>query len=243
MENSQDIPDNIPCPYCSAANPPDGEFCMACYKQLHIPAEVRAAAKARKIMAAASGARPAAAPSEATGTRPASRLWARAAIISGLFLFYTRWLARENYFSPLDFVNLAFHEAGHVFLGFFGRFISMLGGTVFQLLIPAVCLVHLKRRGANLGWQLCLFWLGQSLLNVSIYAGDAVKQALPLVGGGEHDWNYLLTELGLIAHPEGVARLIFLAGSAVIFYSFYLIGLDAKAREPLELGNGRRGPW
>lgn len=235
MENTPEVPDNIPCPYCGAANQSDGEFCAACYKQLHIPAEVRAAAKAVKIMAA-SGARPAAAP--ATGeTRPACRLWARTAIIAGLFLFYTRWLARENYFSPLDFVNLAFHEAGHVFLGFFGRFISMLGGTVFQLLIPAVCLVHLKRRGANLGWQLCLFWLGQSLLNVSIYAGDAVKQALPLAGGGEHDWNYLLTELGLISHPEGVARLIFLAGSAVIFYSFCLIGKDAQNREPLEWGN------
>ena len=242
METQQDIPDNIPCPYCGEANPPDGEFCAACYKQLHIPAEVRAAAKAGKIIAAASGARPAAEP-VAGETRPASRLWARAAMISVLFLFYTRWLAKENYFSPLDFVNLAFHEAGHVFLGFFGRFISMLGGTIFQLLVPAVCLVHLMRRGANLGWQLCLFWLGQSLLNVSIYAGDAVKQVLPLVGGGEHDWNYLLTELGLLAHTEGVARLIFLAGSAVIFYSFYLVGKDAQTREPIELGNAQRGMW
>ena len=242
MEIQPDIPDSIPCPYCGAANPPDGEFCMGCYKQLHIPAEVRSAAKARKIMAAASGTRPAAAP-ETSEARPPSRLWARGIIIAGLFLFYTRWLAKENYFSPLDFVNLAFHEAGHVFLGFFGRFISMLGGTVFQLLIPAVCLVHLKRRGANLGWQLCLFWLGQSLLNVSVYAGDAVKQALPLVGGGEHDWNYLLTELGLLAHPEGAARLIFLAGSAVIFYSFYLIGKDAQTREPIELGNAQRSMW
>ena len=242
MEIQSDIPDNIPCPYCGAANPPDGEFCAACYKQLHIPAEVRTAAKAGKIIAAASGARPAAEP-VAGETRPASRLWARAAMISVLFLFYTRWLAKENYFSPLDFVNLAFHEAGHVFLGFFGRFISMLGGTIFQLLVPAVCLVHLMRRGANLGWQLCLFWLGQSLLNVSIYAGDAVKQVLPLVGGGEHDWNYLLTELGLLAHTEGVARLIFLAGSAVIFYSFYLVGKDAQTREPIELGNAQRGMW
>ena len=242
MENEQDLPDNIPCPYCGAANMTHSEFCAACYKQLHIPAEVRAAAKARKIIAAASGARPPAAP--VTGeTRPASRLWVRAAIISGLFLFYTRWLAKENYFSPLDFVNLAFHEAGHVFLGFFGRFISMLGGTIFQLLIPAVCLVHLKRRGANLGWQLCLFWLGQSLLNVAVYAGDAVKQVLPLVGGGEHDWNYLLGELGLLAYTEGVARLILLAGSAVIFYSFYLIGKDAQNREPIELGNAQSGMW
>lgn len=239
MENQQDIPDTVNCPYCGAGNAPDSEFCGACYKKLHIPAEVRAAVKAGKLIAAASGGLPPIAP-EPGAARPASRLWARVIIISGLFLFYTRWLGKENYFSPLDFVNLAFHEAGHVFLNFFGRFISMLGGTIFQLLIPAVCLVHLKRRGANLGWQLCLFWIGQSLLNVSIYAGDSIKQALPLVGGGEHDWNYLLGELGLLPHTDGVAKFIFLCGSAVIFYSLSLIARDAKTREPIELGNS---PW
>jgi len=236
MEEQQELPDNIPCPYCGAANLPDSEFCGACYKNLHIPGEVRAAVKVRKILAAGSssslpGAR------EPGEPRPAIRLWARVIIISGLFLFYTRWLKNDNYFSVMDFVNLPFHEAGHVFLGFFGRFISVLGGTIFQLLIPAVCLVHLLRRGANLGWQLCLFWIGQSLLNISIYAGDAIRQALPLVGGGEHDWTYLLTETGLIAHTDGVAKFIFLCGSALIFFSFYLIGLDAKTREPIELGN------
>ncbi len=236
MEEPQEIPDNIACPYCGAANATDSEFCGACYKQLHIPAEVRAAVKVKKILAAASPAAAPADPEAEGGQRPAARMWIRAGIIAGLFMFYTRWLREENYFSPLDYVNLAFHEAGHVFLGFFGRFISMLGGTVFQLLIPAVCLVHLMRRGANLGWQLCLFWLGQSLLNISMYAGDAVKQSLPLVGGGEHDWNYLLTETGLLAQTGLVAKLIFLGGSAVIFYSFYLIALDAKNREPIELG-------
>jgi hypothetical protein len=57
------------------------------------------------------------------------------------------------------------------------------------------------------------------------------------VGGGEHDWTYLLTAAGLIAHTDGAAKFIFLCGSAVIFWSFYLIGRDALAREPLELGN------
>ncbi|MDD5209325.1 MAG: zinc ribbon domain-containing protein [Elusimicrobiales bacterium] len=241
MKNDPEIPEKTACPYCGAANSLEDEFCGACYKLMHIPAEVRAAVKVKKILAAASPA--AAAAPEAAGGRPAVRLWLRAALIAGLFLFYTRWLGKENYFSPLDYVNLPFHEAGHVFLGFFGRFIMFLGGTVFQLLIPAVCLVHLRRRGANLGWQLCLFWLGQNLLGISIYAGDAVTQALPLVGGGEHDWNYLLTAAGLIEHAAGVARVIFLGGSAIIFYSLYLIGLDAKNREPLEWGNTQGPVW
>ncbi len=230
--------ETVKCPYCGAENPLDSEFCRACHKKLMIPAAVRAEVKIRKFMGSQFPAPPA--PSCAVEALPASRLWARLLIISGLFLFYLQWLREKDYFSPLDLINLPFHEAGHIFLGFFGRFIMMAGGTIFQLLIPAVCLVHLMRRGANLGWQLCLFWLGESLLNISVYAGDAVKQALPLVGGGEHDWTYLLTETHLIAHTEGVAKLIFLAGSAVIFYSFYLIAKDAKNREPLELGNT---PW
>ncbi len=234
MEESSDT---AACPYCGAGNPLDNEFCGACYKNLHIPAGVRAEAKVRKLM---SGTRARSAASAAE-SRPAVRLWARALLVAGLFLFYLQWFKKENYFSPLDFVNLGFHEAGHIFLGFFGRFIMFLGGTLFQLLVPAVCLLHLKRRGANLGWQLCLFWLGENLLNISIYAGDAIKQTLPLVGGGEHDWTYLLTETGLIAHPAGVAGVIFLAGSAVIFLSFWFIGLDALAREPLELGTLDRG--
>ncbi len=229
-----ELPENVKCPNCGAGNAADSEFCGACYKNLHIPAEVRAEVKIKKIIAGA------AAPAwngTPAAERHAARLWGRLILIAGLALFYLQWFTHKNYFSPLDFINLAFHEAGHVLLGFFPRFIVMAAGTLSQLFFPAVCLVHLMRRGANLGWQLCLFWIGESLLNISVYAGDALDQALPLVGGGEHDWTYLLTEIGLIAHPRGVERAIFLAGSAVIFWSFYLIGKDALARESLELGN------
>ena len=59
---------------------------------------------------------------------------------------------------------------------------------------------------------------------------------LPLVGGGRHDWTYLLTETGLIAHTAGVARAIFLAGSAVIFWSLWLIIRDARTGEPFRPG-------
>ncbi|HCC47995.1 MAG TPA: hypothetical protein DEQ38_07775 [Elusimicrobia bacterium] len=235
MENSRDLPDGLKCPYCGAHNSLESEFCGACYKNLRVPKEVRAEAKVRRILEG--GAEAAAPGPSAAQERPASRLWGRVALICGLFVFYLQWFKAGNYFSFLDWINLAFHEAGHVFLSFFGRFIHMLAGTVFQLLIPALCLLHFRRKGANLSWQLCLFWIGQSLLNVSIYAGDAIKQELELVGGGEHDWTYLLTELGLIGQTAAVGKFIFLLGSAVIFYSFYLIALDGKNREPYELGD------
>jgi hypothetical protein len=234
MNALSDLPENVKCPYCGANNAAYNEFCVACYKKLHIPAEIRAEVTAQKTLKSAFSGAPS--PVSAMELRPAFRLWFRLALVAGLFLFYLQWLKKDNYFSPLDFINLPFHEAGHVFLGFFPRFVMMLGGTIFQLLIPAVCLVRLRMRGANLGWQLCLFWIGESLLNISIYAGDAIAQALPLVGGGEHDWTYLLTETGLIGHTVLVGKTIFLAGSAVIFWSFYLMGKDARNRETIEFG-------
>jgi hypothetical protein len=240
MDNGTDL---VKCPYCGATNTLESEFCGTCYKKLMVPPEVRAEAMAARLMAQAVREGPfsdhagrGAAPPQAAQSA-AVRRWGRAGLAAGLFLYYTRWLAEPEHFSYLDFVNLGFHEAGHIFLGFFGRFIMFCGGTIFQLLFPALCLAHLRRRGANLGWQLCLFWLGENLLNISVYAGDAISQTLPLVGGGEHDWTYLLTETGLIAHTAGVSRLIFLCGSAVIFWSLYLIGSDALKGEPVELGS------
>jgi len=229
-------PEKINCPYCGKENLLESEFCWACYKNLRVPKETRDEQKLFKSLAGLGGGgvmEPGpvnAASSESFAwilSGPAGAL-GRFVLVAALFLFYLRWFKIENYFSPLDYLNLAFHEAGHLFLGFFGRFIMMLGGTVFQLLFPAVCAVHLWRRDSRLGWQLCVFWFGESLLNISVYAGDAIKQALPLVGGGEHDWTYLLTATRLIAHTPAAAKVIFLSGSAVIFWSLYLIGRDGE---------------
>ena len=38
----------------------------------------------------------------------------------------------------LDRVDLVFHEAGHLIFGFFGEFIGVLGGSLMQVLIPAI---------------------------------------------------------------------------------------------------------
>jgi hypothetical protein len=119
----------------------------------------------------------------------------------------------------LDHVNLAFHEAGHVVFGIFGEFIQYLGGTLSQLMWPLVCLVHFRRRGEPFAADLCLWWTGENLLNISSYAADAIKQELPLVGGGVHDWTWLLTETGLIARTPVVAGSIAFAGALVCFWA------------------------
>jgi len=45
----------------------------------------------------------------------------------------------------LHLPNLVFHEAGHIILSPFGRFLGVLGGSLMQVLIPCVCAVAFVR--------------------------------------------------------------------------------------------------
>ncbi|MCK5357196.1 MAG: hypothetical protein KAJ48_02275 [Elusimicrobiales bacterium] len=231
MENKQN-PENFKCPYCGADNSISSEFCTLCYKNLRIPKKTRAQDKLKKVVKEKLNLKD---ENKSEEKKEAKNFWIRMAIIAGLFIFYTQWLRKEYHHSFIDYVNLAFHEPGHIVFAPFGRFLMMAGGTITQLLVPALCLFHFRRRGSNLGWQLCLFWIGQNFLNISIYAGDAIRQALPLVAGGVHDWTYLLTATGLIAHTHFIGKLIFFLGSVIIFLSFYFIARDAIKHKPIKL--------
>jgi hypothetical protein len=120
----------------------------------------------------------------------------------------------------LDYVNLAFHEAGHLFLAFAGTTMHFLGGTLGQLAVPLALAARFLFFGERqtFGAALCLWWCGQSLINVSIYMADARELALPLVGGGDHDWNELFFRFGLLAEPSvrKIAGATHAAGLAVM---------------------------
>ena len=99
----------------------------------------------------------------------------------------------------LDWVNLAFHEAGHLFLSPFGSTLHLLGGTLMQLFVPALLAAYfLVARSSPLGAALGAWWLGESLINVSVYMADARDMRLELVGGGEHDWTQIFYQFGLL---------------------------------------------
>jgi hypothetical protein len=100
----------------------------------------------------------------------------------------------------LDLVNLAFHEAGHLFLTPFGSTVHYLGGTLGQLAVPALLAAYflLVGQASPLGAAVCAWWFGENLVNISVYMADARDLALPLVGGGDHDWNELFYRFGLL---------------------------------------------
>lgn len=128
--------------------------------------------------------------------------------------------SREGWVPLLDGVNLVFHEAGHPLFSPFGETLHLLGGTLMQLLVPLAV--------AGSGWwkrQVGLtafggFWAAQNLHNIARYLGDARALELPLVGGGEHDWNLLLGGWGLLHRDTAVAQAL---------HGFGWIGMIAAA--------------
>jgi predicted RNA-binding Zn-ribbon protein involved in translation (DUF1610 family) len=113
---------------------------------------------------------------------------------------------------------LVFHEAGHVIFRLFGHFMTVVGGTLGQLLMPLVLLVALLRTNRDpLGASLALWLLGVSLLDVAPYVYDALQPRMILLNGasgeaGGHDWIYILSELGLLQRAHLLGSLIYWLG-------------------------------
>ncbi|HKW41365.1 MAG TPA: hypothetical protein VJN39_08950, partial [Gemmatimonadales bacterium] len=74
-------------------------------------------------------------------------------------------------------------------------------------------------RGDRHAAMVALWWVAQNLWNVSVYVQDARAEELPLVGGGEHDWNYLLGRLGLLNQDHQIGAAIRVLGILVYAWS------------------------
>ena len=92
----------------------------------------------------------------------------------------------------LDTINLFIHEAGHLFFKILGQWLYILGGSLVQVLLPLALLVVVWRGNVSQIWYPG-FWLGESMVNVSVYIKDAPYRRLKLLAQGLiHDWNWLL---------------------------------------------------
>jgi hypothetical protein len=175
-------------------------------------------------------------------------LYARAFLLLLLFLWsWWFWLSppEANYAgrSFMHLVNLPFHEAGHVFARPLGSFMTSLGGSLNQILMPLVCaVVLLVKTRDGFGASVALWWMGESFMDLAPYIGDARSMSLMLLGGntgysspyGFHDWNYLLTEAGLLEHDALLAGLS--AWSGVL-----LMAVSVAWGAAILLRAGRRG--
>jgi hypothetical protein len=140
-------------------------------------------------------------------------------IVALLASVYFFWCAYEpTQWHLIDGVDLVIHEAGHIFFRPFGEFMMIAGGSLFQVIVPAVFVGYFAYQRQFYSASLVLFWVGESILNVSVYAGDSLALQLPLLGGQDsiHDWNYMLSELNLLRFTATIAGLIRALGTLAI---------------------------
>jgi len=144
-------------------------------------------------------------------------------IFAGLLSLYFLWIAYNPLGgSFLDMVDLPIHETGHLIFAPLGEFIGFAGGSLFQLIVPVAFASYFTWKQSHYSAAIVLFWVGQSLLNVYVYAQDAVTMLLPLVGGGIHDWNWMLERLGMLGYTRSIAGMIRLVGTLTILAAAFL---------------------
>jgi hypothetical protein len=123
--------------------------------------------------------------------------------------------------SLMDSVDLPIHETGHLVFSPLGEFMQFLGGTLLQLIMPAAFVGYFLKRADKHAASVALWWVGQNFWNISVYVKDARSQELDLVGGGEHDWAYLLGDLGWLKQDQRIGQAIWLLG--VFIYLFAIV--------------------
>ncbi|HET7433439.1 MAG TPA: hypothetical protein VFN10_01865 [Thermoanaerobaculia bacterium] len=137
--------------------------------------------------------------------------WARALLLVYLVYAEIRFLRDPLSGTIFSGITLAFHEMGHIVFGFAGHFIGSFMGSGMQLLIPVVVVILFLRQGDYFGMAVGGFWLSFAMFELANYIGDAREQELPLVsysaGDPEHDWNYLLGTMHLLAADKTLAFL------------------------------------
>jgi hypothetical protein len=127
-------------------------------------------------------------------------------------------------------VNLPFHEAGHIVFRPFGQFMTSLGGSLGQLLMPLVCLGSFIffTRDVFAG-SFALWWFGENFLDLAPYINDARALRLPLLGGntgqtspyGFHDWEFILKEAGLLRYDHVLAQISHKMGIVIMLLAYF----------------------
>lgn len=169
-------------------------------------------------------------------------VYARAALLA-LIAFYGVKLALmdvpswEMASSLIHLPMVPIHEFGHILFRPFGEFMTLLGGSLFQVLLPLVFGgVFLVKNRDPFAASVMLWWAAVAVMDVAPYIYDAWAPQHVLLTGrtgdtGSHDFIDTLDDLGLLhkARPIGrgvhafglVAMLLALAWGAWLVWQQY----------------------
>ncbi len=151
-----------------------------------------------------------------------------------VFYVFTIWMYRPSGWHYLDAVHLVTHEAGHPLFSYTHNLtLTVLGGSLLQLIVPAALACTFAYRGHTTGTAFCSFLFFNSFINMGIYMADARARVLPLVAPGVaseevegHDWDYLFEQAQLLRHDVQIGRatqtLGYLGMIAVIVWLYWM---------------------
>lgn len=150
--------------------------------------------------------------------------------------------------SVMHLVLLPFHEFGHILFLPFGEFMTLLGGSIFQVLLPLMLGgFFLVRNRDPFAAALMLWWAAAGILDTAPYIYDAwAPQHVLLMGrtgdSGAHDFIDTLGDLGLLhkaqpigrgVHAFGLATMVAaLAWGAWLITKAHRAAAAARARTP-----------
>ncbi len=112
-----------------------------------------------------------------TSWKPVSKIGLFFGVVAAIAFWFHALTDKDN-FLLLDYINLPFHEFRHLFFGIFGYKIGIWGGTIAQLLTPSMVLASFWRKRDASGAAFSIFWIGENLLNISVYIADAKSRLL-----------------------------------------------------------------
>lgn len=122
----------------------------------------------------------------------------------------------------LDNLTLLVHEAGHSFFRIFGwRFLEILGGSLYQIILPFCIFLFAWIKEKRIIAQFSLFWLGFAWLDTAAYCADAYEQNLPLIGNlpkSSHDFLNILSELNILDMYSSIAWGMFTTGLIILVF-------------------------
>jgi hypothetical protein len=215
-----------PCPRCGAPQAPDADTCAACgvvFAKWAARARASAEAPAPPVGIAPSGGGIRGAVAERLGHVDDDEAVAFVALRGLLLLLLAWWGWRfaalnqpYGVWGPhwLHNALLVFHEAGHIVFIPFGRFMTVAGGSLMQLIVPLACAgaFLFKPKPEPFGAAVGVWWLGTSFVDLSPYIGDARSLKLMMIGGflaedvpDAHDWRNILYALDLLRHDRAIA--------------------------------------
>ena len=156
------------------------------------------------------------------------RRWGRTTLL-GVVAAIATWFAFGAHTPvPLfDWFDLGVHEAGHLLAFPLPDIAMFMAGSFAQIAFPLAMAWYFGiRRGDRAAGGFCLVWAGTSAWDVSVYAADAVTQQLPLVGGGQHDWAYILGHFDALHRTADVARGIEAGGMLLAIAGLVVLALQ-----------------